>query len=120
VAPPAGTGRRTETFRQALWALLAATDEFAVVGEAGQRSEAFELIGNLQPDVMITDRHLADGSAVQLIEEIRARCSKTSVLVLTDVRARDAAIAVRKAGVLGYLLKDCGHNEVAGTRSATD
>ena len=99
-------------FRQALWALLEAADGFAVVGEAAQRSEGLELIASLQPDVVITDLHLADGSAVQLIEEIRTRFPKTSVLVLTDVRARDAAIAVRKAGALGYLLKDCGHSEL--------
>jgi two-component system NarL family response regulator len=99
-------------FRQALWALLEATNEFAVVGEAAQWSDGLELIASLQPDVVITDLHLADGSAVQLIEEIRTRFPKTSVLVLTDVRARDAAIAVRKAGALGYLLKDCGHSEL--------
>jgi len=95
-----------------LCALLGAADGFAVVGEAAQRAEALELTASLQPDVVITDLHLADGSAVQLIEEIRARFPKISVLVLTDVRARDAAIAVRKAGALGYLLKDCGHDEL--------
>jgi two-component system NarL family response regulator len=99
-------------FRQALWALLATAEDVAVVGEAGQGSEALELIAAVQPDMVITDLHLPDGSAVPLIEQIRARFPKTSVLVLTDVRARDAAIAVRKAGALGYLLKECGHSEL--------
>jgi DNA-binding NarL/FixJ family response regulator len=99
-------------FRQALRVLLSTEDGFAVVGEAGQRSEAFELIANLQPDVVITDLHLTDGSGAQLIEDIRAHFPKVAILVLTAVRARDAAAAARKAGALGYLLKECGHSEL--------
>ena len=99
-------------FRHALRVLLASEDGFAVVGEAGQRSEALALVASLQPDVVITDLQLADGSAVQLIEEIRARFPRTAILVLTEVRARDAAAAARKAGALGYLLKECGRSEL--------
>ena len=101
-----------QLFRHALRVLLAAEDGFAVVGEAGQRSEALELIANLQPDVVITDLHLTDGSGVQLIEDIRAHFPKVAVLVLTAMRARDAAAAARKAGALGYLLKECGRSEL--------
>ena len=99
-------------FRQALRVLLSTEDGFAVVGEAGQRSEAFELIANLQPDVVITDLHLTDGSGAQLIEDIRAHFPKVGILVLTAVRARDSAAAARKAGAMGYLLKDCGRSEL--------
>ena len=99
-------------FRQALRVLLSTEDGFAVVGEAGQRSEAFELIANLQPDVVITDLHLTEGSGVQLIEDIRAHFPKVAILVLTAVRARDSAAAARKAGALGYLLKECGRSEL--------
>ena len=101
-----------QLFRHALRVLLAAEDGFAVVGEAGQRSEALELVASLQPDVVITDLHLADGSGVQLIEEIRARFPRTAILVLTAVRARDATAAARKAGAQGYLLKECGRSEL--------
>ena len=118
VATPATPTRRIvlvdgqRLFRHALHVLLAAEDGFAVVGEAGQRSEALELVGSLQPDVVITDLHLADGSGVQLIDEIRARFPRIAILVLTAVRAHDAAAAARKAGALGYLLKECGRGEL--------
>jgi len=101
-----------QLFRHALRVLLAAEDGFAVVGEAGQRSEALELIANLQPDVVITDLHLTEGSGVQLIEDIRAHFPKVAFLVLTGVRARDSAAAARKAGAMGYLLKECGRSEL--------
>jgi DNA-binding NarL/FixJ family response regulator len=99
-------------FRHALRVLLANECGFAVVGEARQRSEALELIGTLRPDVVVTELHLVDGSAVQLIEQIRENVPNVAILVLTAVRARDAAAAVRKAGALGYLLKDQGREEL--------
>src|SRR2546423_2729034 len=99
-------------FRQALRILFATEREFAVVGEAGHAAEAVELIGSLQPDVVVTDLHLTDGSAVPLIEQIHARFPKVAILVLTSARARDVAAAVRKAGALGYLLKEHGREEL--------
>jgi DNA-binding NarL/FixJ family response regulator len=98
--------------RQALRILLAVEDEFTVVGDAGQAREALELIGALQPDVVVTDLHLTEGSGVQIIEQIHARFPKVAILVLTALRAHDVAAAVRKAGALGYLLKDRGRGEL--------
>jgi DNA-binding NarL/FixJ family response regulator len=98
--------------RQALRILLAAEDEFAVVGDAGQATEALELIGALQPDLVLTDLHVSNGSGVQLIEQIHTRFPKVAILVLTAVRAHDVVAAVRKAGALGYLLKDLGRAEL--------
>lgn len=99
-------------FRQALRILFATEREFAVVGEAEQAAEAVELVASLQPDVVVTDLHLTDGSAVPLIEQIHARFPKVAILVLTSARARDVAAAVRKAGALGYLLKEHGREEL--------
>src|SRR6184192_2548559 len=99
-------------FRQALRILFATEREFAVVGEAEQAGEAVELVASLQPDVVVTDLHLTDGSAVPLIEQIHARFPKVAILVLTSARARDVAAAVRKAGALGYLLKEHGREEL--------
>ena len=99
-------------FRQALRILFATEREFAVVGEAGHATEAVELIGSLQPDVVVTDLHLTDSSAVPLIEQIHARFPKVAILVLTSARASDVVAAVRKAGALGYLLKEHGREEL--------
>jgi DNA-binding NarL/FixJ family response regulator len=99
-------------FRQALRILLAAEKDFAVVGESGRAAEALELIGSLQPDVVVTELHLTGGSALPLIEQLHARFPRTAILVLTAVRAHDVAAAVRKAGALGYLLKDGGRGEL--------
>ncbi len=98
--------------RQALRVLLAAEDEFAVVGDAGPGAEALQLIGALQPDVVVTDLHLTEGSGVQLIEQIHARFPRVAILVLTALRAHDVVAAVKRAGARGYLLKDRGRGEL--------
>jgi DNA-binding NarL/FixJ family response regulator len=93
-------------FREALRILLAREKEFAVIGEAADGGEALELISALQPNVVVTDLHLGGGSSVRHLEEIHARFPEVAVLVLTAFRAHDVAAQVRKAGALGYLLKE--------------
>lgn len=100
-------------FRQALRSLLASQGGFEVVGEAGRAGEALELIGTLQPDLLLTDLHLPDESGTRFIEQVHARFPKLAILVLTALRARGAAAAARKAGALGYLLKDQGRDELS-------
>jgi two-component system, NarL family, response regulator NreC len=99
-------------FRQALRILLAARGGFAVVGDAGQGSEALDLIGTLQPDVVVTDLQLNEGSGLRLIEQIHTRFPKVAILVLTALRAHDVVASVRKAGALGYVLKDRSQGEL--------
>jgi DNA-binding NarL/FixJ family response regulator len=107
-------------FRHALRVLLAPEPGFAVVGESGGADEALELVAALHPDVVITDLHLGDGPGVELIARIRARFPGVAVLVLTAARARDAAASAKRAGALGYLLKDRGRSELlAALRAVT-
>src|SRR6516162_7475634 len=86
-----------QLFREGLRSLLARWAEFVVVGDAREGNEALELIAVQQPDVVITELHVGDGSGVQHLEEIHER----------DVAAR-----VRSAGALGYLLKEQSLSEL--------
>jgi DNA-binding NarL/FixJ family response regulator len=107
-------------FRQALSALLVGQGEYTVVGETGRADEALELIATLQPAVVITELQLSAGSGVELIGQIHARFPKVAILVLTTVRAREVAATIRRAGALGYLLKDCACTELrAALRDVT-
>jgi DNA-binding NarL/FixJ family response regulator len=99
-------------FRQALCALLTKEGEYTVVGETDQAAEALDLVATLEPAVVITELQLFRGSGVQLIAQIHARFPKVGILVLTTLRAHDVAATIRRAGALGYLLKDCGGSEL--------
>jgi DNA-binding NarL/FixJ family response regulator len=98
-------------FREGLRTLLEREKDYLVVGDAAAGNEALELIGVLQPDVVVTDLHQDGGSSVRHLEEIHTRFPSVQLLVLTAFRAHDVAARVRKAGALGYLLKDGGLKE---------
>jgi len=99
-------------FRQALRALLTREERFTVVGEAGRAGEALALIEALRPDLVITDVHLPDEADGRFIERVRERFADVAILVVTAMRARGAAAIARKAGALGYVLKDQGRAEL--------
>jgi DNA-binding NarL/FixJ family response regulator len=99
-------------FREALQLLFERQAEFAVLGGADQPCEALALIAALKPDIVVTELQLGASSSTRHIEEIRAHHPQTAVLVLTALRAHDVAARVRRAGALGYLLKDQDRSEL--------
>ena len=56
-----------------------------------------------QPDVLLTDLDLPDGSGIDLIREIGDR---TAAMVITIFGDEQHVVAAIQAGALGYLLKD--------------
>ena len=100
-----------QIFRHALRMLFADDAAFAVVGECGAARAALELANELQPDVVITELQLPDCQGVELLEQLHACQPRAAILVLTTLRARERIAAARRAGALGYLLKECGRAE---------
>ncbi len=94
-----------EVVRQGLVALLDRREEFQVVGEAGTVAEAIESARRLQPDLVIMDVRLPDGSGVEACREIRAERPTTRVVILTSYPDEDAVLSAIVAGASGYLLK---------------
>ncbi len=92
--------------RRGLADLLAERPEIAVVGEAGTMKEAVEVARRVEPDVVIMDLRLPDGSGVEACREIRDARPDTKVLILTSHADRNALFAAVMAGASGYLLKD--------------
>src|SRR5215211_1791847 len=87
-----------EVVRQGLVALLDRRDEFQVVGEAGSVAEAIENARRLEPDIVIMDVRLPDGSGVEACREIRAERPSTRVVILTSYPDEDAVLSAIVAG----------------------
>jgi two-component system, NarL family, response regulator DevR len=94
-----------EVVRQGLVALLDRRDGFEVVAEAGTVAEALAMAHRFQPDIVIMDVRLPDGSGVEACREIRAELPGTRVVILTSYPDEEAVLSAIVAGASGYLLK---------------
>ena len=79
-----------------------------VVGEAGTAAAAIEEAARLEPDVVLMDVRLPDGSGVTACREIRAANPQIRVLFLTTFKDDGALLATAFASAGGYLLKEIG------------
>ena len=94
-----------EVVRQGLVAMLDRRPGFQVVGEAGTVAEAIEITSRFQPDLVVMDVRLPDGSGIEACREIRANLPETRVMMLTSYPDEEAVLAAIVAGASGYLLK---------------
>jgi two-component system, NarL family, response regulator DevR len=101
-----------EVVRSGIAALLKATDDIVVAGEAGSVREAIEEAERTRPDVVVMDVRLADGSGIEATREIRAQRPKTQVLMLTSFADDEALFASIMAGASGYVLKQVRSGEL--------
>jgi DNA-binding NarL/FixJ family response regulator len=94
-----------EVVRQGLVALFDRRDDFQVVAEAGTVAEAIEQARRFEPDLVVMDVRLPDGSGIEACREIRAERPATRVVILTSYPDEDAVLSAIVAGASGYLLK---------------
>jgi DNA-binding NarL/FixJ family response regulator len=93
-----------EVVRQGLVALLDRRDAFRVVAEAGTVAEAIEQAARQEPDIVIMDVRLPDGSGIEACREIRSARPETKVVMLTSFPDEEAVLSAIVAGASGYLL----------------
>ena len=98
--------------REGLRALLGAQDDIEVVGEAGTAEEAVRRVGFDEPDLVVMDVQLPDGTGVDACREIRSRWPEVKVLILTSFADDGALHAAIMAGAAGYVLKRIQSDEL--------
>jgi DNA-binding NarL/FixJ family response regulator len=94
-----------EVVRQGLAAMLGRRPGFQVVAEAGTVAEAVDSARRFEPDIIVMDVRLPDGSGIEACREIRAELPDTRVVMLTSYPDEEAVFAAIIAGASGYLLK---------------
>jgi two-component system response regulator DevR len=94
-----------EVVRQGLVALLDRREGFEVVAQAGTVAEAIAAAERFEPELVIMDVRLPDGSGIEACREIRAARPETRVVMLTSYPDEEAVLSAIIAGASGYLLK---------------
>lgn len=95
-----------ELVRDGLRLRLDAIDGFRVIGEASNMAEALDVIGRIEPHLVLTDLSMKGGSGVALTREIRQRRPGIHVLVLSMHNNAEYIAEAKAAGASGYVLKD--------------
>jgi DNA-binding NarL/FixJ family response regulator len=84
-----------------------------VVGEAASVSEAVPLIRDLDPDVVLLDVHLPDGTGQAVIAAVAPERPGVKFLALSVSDAAEDVIAVIRAGARGYVTKSISGDELS-------
>jgi two-component system, NarL family, response regulator DevR len=95
-----------EVVRQGLRALLERRPAFQVVAEAGTVAEAIAAARRFQPEIVLMDVRLPDGSGIEACRAIRQELPSIRVVMLTSYPDEEAVLAAILAGASGYLLKE--------------
>lgn len=105
--------------REGLQSLLSQFPDIRVTGEAGTIAEAVEVIGDVEPDLVLLDLRLGEEEGVEVARQLRASGSDVTILMLS---VHDTSRHLREAlaaGADGYLLKSvAGADLAAGIRNA--
>jgi two-component system response regulator DevR len=107
-----------EVVRQGLVAMLGRRPGFQVVAEAGTVAEAIEQAARHEPDIVVMDVRLPDGSGIEACREIRSHRPATRVIMLTSFPDEEAVLSAIVAGASGYLLKQIRARDLAAALEA--
>ena len=112
-----------EIVLEGLRALLENVARVEVVGQASSAAEAVWAANELEPDVVVLDNKLGDGSGVAACRRIKAANPHVRVVMLTAYSDEIAAAAALRAGASAFLLKRSGGDSliraVKGTNTET-
>lgn len=98
--------------RDGLRALLSASPELEIVGEASDGQEAIRLAGELSPNLLLIDLSMPRMNGTEAIQVIRSRHPNLKIIALTVHRTEEYVRAALDAGANGYILKDDTHAEL--------
>jgi len=87
-------------------------DDFTVVGEAPDGTDALELIGILKPHICIVDIRMRHMNGIDFIRKVRERNEKTRFIVLSGYEEFEYARDLISIGCSAYLTKPVKHQEL--------
>ena len=99
--------------RAGLKALLGATKDIEVIGEATNGRDAVSLVERLHPHIAVLDLDMPQMDGLGATKEIVARSPDTRVLILTMHTEDEYLVTLLEAGAAGYLVKNAADRELA-------
>jgi two-component system, NarL family, response regulator NreC len=98
--------------RRGLQLILDGEADFAVVDQAGDVAAVHETVRRQRPDVLILDLNMPGGDPLDAIPMLRAEAPDTQIVVLTVEASPEFVRAARRAGALGYVVKESADTDL--------
>lgn len=98
--------------RRGLASLIGPEADLTVVGQTGSASEAQSQISETDPDLVILDLSLEEGSGLTLLENLHATQPGLPILIISMHDERLYARRALEAGARGYLMKNKADSKV--------
>lgn len=98
--------------REGLRQILFQLPEITHIGEAGNGSEAFELLKKADYNILLLDISLPDRSGLEILQTVKAKWPSVNVLMLSMLPQEQYAVRALKLGASGYLTKDTASEEL--------
>lgn len=88
--------------------------DLEVCGEAGSTADALRAVGQLRPDLVLSDLTMGDRGGLEFIKDLQAAESSPPVLVVSMHDEAIYAERVLRAGARGYIMKEAGGESLLG------
>jgi DNA-binding NarL/FixJ family response regulator len=88
-----------------------------VIGRSDNLEKASREIGQLEPNLLLTDLTLKDGLSVSFIQQLQLTLSDTHIVVVTQNENQEIHDQLRKSGVNAIVLKSAPHEHLLKTLS---
>ena len=98
--------------RERLQVLLLQEPDIELMGEAGDGTEALDMLERLPADVVVMDLNLPETSGIETAQRILAGKSGVRVVIISMQSDPHYVKQGFRIGVTGYLLKDCAFEEL--------
>lgn len=99
-------------YREGLQQVIERSQNFTIIGEAGDGKTALHLIEERKPDIAIIDVNMPDMSGLEVTKEIKKKEIHTKVAFLTMYKEEDLFNEAMDLGVMAYVLKDNAVTEI--------
>ena len=101
-----------ELIRHGLTRAFERQQDFRVVGQAANVSDALTMASELSPDVVVTDVRLPDGTGLDVVRALRRSKPGIGLVVLTMYAGDEQLFAALDAGASGFVAKDAPADDV--------
>lgn len=98
--------------RAGLKAVLSTAKDIKVIGEGSNGKDALSLAQRLDPDVIVMDLSMGEMDGVEATKELKARETRSKILILTMHAEDSYLVPLLEAGVSGYLVKSAADREL--------